>query len=281
MSLVSKPPPRQTESVTVTGQSVDTMDSRIAHAINEIAGTYSDTVSVESKAKSLVKFGRRSTLGTSFATVWEATNANETYVSTNAIDTISSSSASDTGTVTVEGHTISGSDLTFAVQAATLNGQNKVVLGTPLARATRIFNTDSSDWVGDIYVYQDDTLTGGVPNTAAKIHLKGTGVPRNQSEKCSTAISSVDYMLVTTLFGSVSSKTNAIVEFEFQIRESGGVFRTRAPGFSAAEDSGGVSMMLDPLLIVPSNADCRMIAKSSASNTEVEAGFGGYLAIVV
>lgn len=257
-------------------------DPLIRQAINEIAGlSAGHTVSVESKAKSLLKFGRNSALNnTTFETIWEQ-GGHETYVSTNAIDRVSSSNAGNTQSVVIEGHTISGSDLTFVVQTATLNGQNKVTLTTPLARATRMYNNGSTDFAGTVYVFEDDTVTGGVPNTASKIHLVGSGAPRNQTEKAATAFSSTDYMLVTHLYGSVSTKTAATVEFVFQIRESGKVFRNRAPGFSAARDSGASVIPLRPYLIVPPNADCRLIGKATANNTEAEGGFGGYLAAVV
>lgn len=124
-------------------------DADIKHAINLIYSTYGDRVSVDAKRKDLVKFGRNPAADTSAQTVWNQ-GGNETYVSTNAIDSISSSSTSDTGTVSIEGHTISGSDLTFVVQSKTLTGQTKATLDTPLARCTRVYNTGTADFVGDI-----------------------------------------------------------------------------------------------------------------------------------
>lgn len=105
------------------GVNVDWMHPLIRHAINEIYSTYGDVVSVNEKAKSLLKFGQNALVGTSQATVMTlpAGILAETYVTTNAIDSVSSSDNGDTQLVYVEGHTIDGDgNLTFISQTVTL-----------------------------------------------------------------------------------------------------------------------------------------------------------------
>lgn len=252
----------------------------VRHALDVIQGSYGDIASVDQKAKTLLKFGSNDNLGTAEATVWEQGGI-ETLPTTNAIDTVSSSNAGDTGTVVIEGHTIAANgDLVFSVQSATLNGQSKVVLGTPLARSTRVYNSGSVDFAGDVYVYEDDTLTGGVPQTAAKIHLR-TANASNQSLKAATAVSSNDYWLITQMYASVKKKQSAFVDFNLQVKEQGGVFRTRVPAAVSSTGGAAVQFAFRPLLIVKPNSDIRLNAVSSASGTAVEGWMNGYLCKIV
>lgn len=146
-------------------------DPQIAWALAAIQEQYGDIVSVDAKKKSLLKFGRNPAVGTSFETIWN-TGGDETYPTSNSIDKISSSNDGDTQEVVIEGHTIdSNGELTFVSQTKTLEGQTESALDTPLARCTRLYNNDSTNFAGTVYIYEDDTVTAGVPQTAAKIHL--------------------------------------------------------------------------------------------------------------
>ena len=151
----------------------DVNDPNIAEAINFIFNEYGDNVSVVEKAKPLNKFGRNLSVATAFETVseFQGSEINETFVSTDLIDSISSSNSADQSkTVTIEGHTIDGSgNLTFVSQDATTDasdGQTKVTLTTPLARANRLyiknsgtFNSPQTALAGTLFVYDD---AGGV-----------------------------------------------------------------------------------------------------------------------
>lgn len=254
------------------------IDPIVKQAQNVIFSTYGDVVSVDDKQKNLNKFGRNTNLSTTEETVW-VRGGTETYASSNAIDTVSSSNAGDTQSIVVEGHTISGSDLTFVVQSATLNGQNKVVLTTPLARATRLYNNGSTSFAGTIYGYEDDTITAGVPNTSAKIHIQTSGTI-NQSLKCATALSSVDYWIITQMIVSVNKAQSRAVDFRLQIRQAGKVFRTVAL-LSGHSNSGTNVIDFNPALIAPKNSDVRVNAVSSGSSTEVSAILNGVLATIV
>lgn len=259
---------------------------KIAHAERVILSTYGDTVSVEEKAKDLFKFGRNASVGTSSVTVWDA-NQDETFATTNAIDTISSSNASDTQEIAIEGHTVSGTgadaQFTFVVQTATLNGQSKVTLDTPLARCSRLYVNSNAQPAGDIYVYQDDTISGGVPTTSSKIHNTILGSDGfTQSYKCASTISNTDYYIVTGGYAAVAKKTAASADFTFQVRRPGGVFRPA--GGRIALQSGGqttAAITFDPYVIVPKNSDFRVVASASTTNVEVDATIQGYLAKVI
>lgn len=260
-------------------------DARIRYAEQIIADTYGDTVSVAQKKKSLLKFGKNVDLDTAWETVW-VQGGDETYVTTNAIDTISSSNAGDTQQVFIEGHTVAGTGtsatFTFVTQTATLNGQNKVVLTTPLARVSRMYNTGTTAFAGDIYTYEDDTLTGGVPNTASKIHLKILGSAGDtQSFKAATTFSNTDYFICTGGFASINKATSAAVDFEFQVRTVGSVFRPVARISLNSTGATTQQINFDPYVVVPKNADVRVRAIASVNNCEVNASFQGYLALVI
>lgn len=268
-------------SIVSAGQEIRSYD--LIQAENEVFSTYGDRVSAIQKKKSLLKFGRNGAVGSSTrVTVWNQ-SGDETYVTTNAIDTISSSSGSDSQEVTIEGHTVSGTgadaQFTFVTQTATLNGQTKVVLGTPLARMSRIVNNDTTVFAGDIYGYEDTAITAGVPNDATKIHAKIVAGD-NQTFKASTTFSNSDYYFVSQVYASVSQKTSAAADIRLERRLVGGVFRPFFE-FTASYQGGVASVHFSPCLIVPKNSDVRLTAPASTTNVGVNAGFNGFLASVI
>lgn len=252
---------------------------RITHAIAQIFGDYGDTVVV--KPKSLAKFGSNLLVGTDYATVMTlpAGVTDETYVSTNAITHVSSDDNGDDQEIVVEGHTISGTDLTFVVQTVTLTGNTKAALTTPLARVTRAYNNGTTDFAGQIYVFEDDTLSSGVPTTDSKVHLI---VPsgENQSFKAATAVSKDDYWLLTGLVVSVNKKTAATVDFQVQIRQLGKVFRTQFNVSVSSTGANSLEIPFNPCIIVPKNSDIRVRAIASTTGVACSARLRGYLALV-
>jgi hypothetical protein len=247
----------------------------IAQARNQIKDRYGVDVTVNGKAKGLRKFGRNDDLNTAtFETIWML-GGHETYATGNTIDTISSSSTGDTQEVKIEGHTLSGNDLTFVVQTATLTGQTKALLTTPLYRANRMYNNGSTDFAGSVYLYEDTAISGGVPTDTTKAHLLATGI-RNQSEKAATSLSSVDFWIIDHVYGSVSAKAAGRVEFHVQVREYGKVFRS----ILNVSTSDNFSMDITPHIVVPPNSDFRIVALASAANMECEAGADGLLAMI-
>lgn len=249
-------------------------------AEKSILDSTGDLVSVWQKAKFLRKFGRNPSAAGSFETVWQ-TGGDETYVTTDAIDTVSSSDAGDTQEIVIEGHTISNGLLTFSTQTATLDGQNKVVLATPLARMTRLYNNGTSDFAGTVYGYEDDTVTAGVPDTASKVHLTVTN--GNQSEKASTSISSTDYLIVTGIELFVFTKTDETVEFIGEFREVAETPKVWRRVYSATSNSKSNAFFeaFNPPIIVPKNHDIRLRAKSDGTAVDIGGAFSGYLAEVV
>jgi hypothetical protein len=253
-------------------------DGRLVQSEREIQSTYGDVVSIDKKAKSLIKFGKSAPLTTdSLQTVWTV-GGNEVYLSDDGITHISSSSTSDTQEIRVEGHTISGDDLTFVVQLVTLNGQTPVALNTGLARVSRISNNNGTELVGRVVAYEDTAVTGGIPTDATKIHID---IPLGfqQSFKAATSFSKEDYYVMTGFYGAVSAKQSAAVDFYVEVKEPDGVFLQKAC-FTASSSGGNSDISLDPAIIVPKNSDVRVRCETSDNNAVVFGIFKGYLAKV-
>jgi len=242
-------------------------DYRLAWAHEYIQSTYSDTVSVWEKSKATTKFGKNPDLdaGTS-ETLWQ-TGGDETLKTANDIDIVVSTNVGDTQDIVIEGYTISGSDLTFVSQTATLNGTTNVTLTTPLARVQRLYNDDSTDFAGDITVEDN--------GTSVHLTVKGTD-GENQSQKCALSLPSTEYLIITQIGAGVVGTTSATVEYALQVLLSGKVWRTQFV-FST---SGYQEIYFDVPIVVPPNSDIRIIGTSDTNNTEGIAFIKGYYGII-
>lgn len=262
----------------------------LALAQQEIFMTYGDTVSAFEKGKTLLKFGRNPGMAQNTKeTIWTL-GGNETYVpfdGTNPIDTVSSSSTSDTAkTLRVEGHTQSGTGtdtkFSFVIQDVTINGQNKVTLTTPVARLSRAYVVGTDTLVGDVYFYEDTTLTGGVPTDLTKAHLEIEGsAGETQTYKTATTFSDSDYFICTGGFVSVTRAQAGIVDFTLEVRPVGGVFRPVARLSVNSVAQGTVQINLFPYKIVPRNADIRVVGIANTVNIVADAAFQGWIAKVI
>lgn len=257
-------------------------DGRLVQAEREIYQTFNDKVSVDRKAKSLVRFGKSASLVTgSLQTVWTV-GGNETYVNANLIDSISSSSTLDNKEIYIEGHTVVGTGedqkFTFVTQRVNLNGQTRVALPIPLARVSLAYNDNGTPLVGRVVVYENTALVGGIPSDVTKIHID---IPLGfqESFKGATTFSNGDYYILTGGFGSVSLKQDGAADFYLEIREPGKIFRQVA-GISAT-NAGPWTINLDPAVIIPKNCDIRVRVETSANNIVVFTSFQGYLAKVI
>ena len=140
----------------------------------EILSTYGDIVSVSKKAKSLRKFGQNRELANGVKELISEQGGMEILPSSNLINEVVSTDASDTQEIKIEGHTLNGSDFTFVIQTVTLTGTTPVSI-VPMARASRIFNNGTTNFAGDVSVYQ---------SVAGTVHVKATGTAGlNQSLK--------------------------------------------------------------------------------------------------
>ena len=131
--------------------------------------------------------GRSLKIGTAaFETLWDQ-GGDLTYLTANTQLYISSSSAADTTVqVRVEDMTDDHNRITYTV---TTNGQSQVILpGLSFRTAQCLVLLGSDTPVGDLYIAEADTLTGGVPDTASKIKSKIALSPFDSGQFASTNI---------------------------------------------------------------------------------------------
>lgn len=191
-----------------------------------------------------------------------------------AVDSGATSPATGTITATKQ-------NKTFVVQEATLDGQSKVVLGTPLSRVTLAFlkKQDAIEDVGlagDVYVYEDGSITSGVPDTDSEVHLMVTGSnDNNNSLKASTSVSNNDYWIVTSIQGHLLEKAAAFADVALDFRELGGAWREID---KMSVDAGSEMLTFKPYVIIPKNADVRLRSRVNANDKYVGGSIEGYLA---
>jgi len=249
--------------------------------------TYGDRVSVYSKAKDLLKFGKTSDAdsGQSVTIMTLPSGVyNETYLSSNAIDSFSSGSTDDiTQTFSIEGHTIdSDGNLIFTTQTTgVITGQTRAALPTPLARITRVSNNSNTSLTGPVYFYENTALSSGAPSDGTKVHLM-LAAGKDQSEKAATAISYRDYWFVTQMSAGINRNTgNVKADIELQIRQQNGVFRSKRQFGLSTTGTSSLVVPFRPYLIVPKNSDIRLVVTTDTNDTVVTGDISGYLALVV
>ena len=140
------------------------------------------------------------------------------------IDTISSSDASDTQDIVIIGQTLDNTEVT---QTATLNGQNKVTLSTPLYRVYRMYVDDSTDLAGYCYCYVDGDITDGVPDTASDVRaVINNG--NNQTEMCIYTIPAGKQGFFLGGYVSMNKSSGNYAIFTWRLRNRGKVFRVQS-----------------------------------------------------
>jgi len=155
------------------------------------------------------------------------TGALQTYSAdgVNDIDSISSSSGSDTHDITIIGL---DADHNVVKQTVTLTGQTRKALNTPINRIQLTYHAQNSSTgtVGQIFVYVDTTLSGGIPVDTTKIrsYIPLTGTTSNEADSMSVKTIPAGYygMIV---FGKVTVTDAKALELHFWGRPYGGVFK--------------------------------------------------------
>lgn len=260
------------------------MDFGVTLAERTALQKYGDTISTIDRAETLLKFGKNEDLDASLSEMVWNQGGEEVYATSNTIDTISSSDSGDTQEVTIQGHTVSGvgasAEFTFVTQTATLSGQSKVPLATPLARVQRAINSNSTAFAGDFYIYEDTAISSGVPSDASKIHMKILA-GETQSYKAAFTVAKDEYVIVTGGFASINKKTAATVDFELQTSPTAELFYPASRITLNSAGQSTVHIPFYPYALIPPNTDVRVFATSDTNNTEVSASLSGFYANII
>ena len=250
-------------------------------AVDEIYLSYRHRVRVD--RKTLRKYGRNVAVGTTEVDI-TTNSGTETFLTTNAIDTISSSDSADTSkSIYIEGMTISGGVLTFATQTATTDasdGQTKVTLSTPLARVTRMRGATT----GNVYVYENTSLTAGKPTDTTKIH-NTLVAGDNTSLKAGTSIAGNNYFILTHYWATMGrAGGNAAADIRFKISNLGdsvlgnNFFTDEVWSISL---NSPLDQQVRPFEIIKPNSDLVMTATGTTTGLTINAGFMGFFADII
>lgn len=184
------------------------------------------------------KFGQTPEITTSTdpQDIWDygPSRQNYSYPSAAATLYISSSDAADAITIDVQGL---DSSWDHQSQEQVVAGQTKTEVGSGLTwiRAYRAKNKSAADCRGTIYVYEDDTISAGVPTTAAKVKAVirptiASSVHNNQTQMALYTIPNgkTGYLLD---WGASVNRTgvsgNKEADLVLRVREYGGVFQVK------------------------------------------------------
>lgn len=202
--------------------------------------------------------------------IWEL-GGDYIYPTLAATNYISSSDNSDTEEVTVIGL---DSDWNVQTQNVTLQGQTKTEIGSGLTwiRVYRAYNNNGTDLAGDVYIYEDDTVTAGVPNTASKIKACiSNGSNQTQMALYSVPAGKTGYLVSS--HASLSKKKDGLSNVQVKTREFGKVFRVRDLYEVASAGTSAVEQKYDFWIEIPEKSDIKLVADSSVADSGIAGGF--------
>ena len=172
-------------------------------------------------------------------TVWDGADDGDiaaygyVYSTSADINTVSSSSGSDAFEIEIQGL---GSDSLILIDTATLNGQNKVTIGSSFLRVFRLKNINSTDNVGHVYCYADCAISSGVPqdNDSVRAVMQPGN---NQTEMAVYTVPKGKTGYMRSWYASTAgSNKSSNYPIQLRARPKGGVFQLKHK--SALSDNG-------------------------------------------
>jgi len=198
-----------------------------------------------------IKFGEIPSIAlNTLQDVWDFTPALYTFQADVVEHFISSSNNSDTQTIYIKGL---GEDKKLKEMTVTLAGQTKTSIGN-WYRTFRIANVNDDETAGNIYIYEDDTVTAGVPDTDSKVRAY-MAQTEQQTLMCiyTIPIDKKGYLIATE--SSFSNKQSADITHRLKVRSNGGPFRTAATvGIEQSYHPVVPYGVLDPLMDIKAQA---------------------------
>lgn len=209
------------------------------------------------------KFGYNPDVADSFEPIWDEGD-DYTYSAAAELLHFSSSDNGDDQTVLVQGL---DANYALAEEEITLVGQTETAMTVALLRVYRAYVTDSTEPSGNIYIYSDDTVSNGTPQTQTKIRAKIVA-GENQTNMCIYTIpDGFNGLLVRFSGGSSEDKT---FTYRLRTREEGKVWRTKLYQLSYRAQ---VDHPYTIPLLLPEHTDIELEAKASVSGAIMEGEF--------
>lgn len=231
-----------------------------------------DAMGTETGRTSIQKFGRVKNLQTGIAKyVWNGPT-NDYYFTSGNIGSdgveyyVSSSNALDTQVTIFQGIDELGFEQRIILP---IDGQNKIRVGDTKLwfRMWRLINANGSNFAGDIYVYEDTTVTGGVPDDLTKIRAF-IEAGDNQTQMAIWTMPINEVGSFRKAFLGISSRLATTISFEIYARVSGGVFALQGTISVNSTGTGAISREYDIGRSFFGGADVIVIATSDKSGVD-------------
>lgn len=209
-------------------------------------------------------------------TAWE--NMVYNYSTTAAIDSISSSDAGDTVDIEIQGL---DSNYDLVTQTITLNGQNRVALTTNLIRVFRAKNVGSTDLAGHVFVFENDTLSSGVPDDPELIRAV-IQPENNQTEMAVYTIPNgyTGYMRDWYATTAGASKTTDYI-IRVKARPFGQVFQLKHRSAITETGTSTYQHRYEEPEVFAAKTDIEMTAEMTAAGATAAAIAGGFDIVLV
>ena len=213
-------------------------------------------------------FGHNAIVAATDETLWEYSTL-YTYTAIAAAMFISSANVGDT-----QSYQVRGLDANWEVQTqlVTAQGRTKTEIGSGLTwmRIFKVENTGATDNAGAVYVYEDDSLTNGVPDTPTKVRCM-VAAGENESHHATFTVPNGQALYIISWYGSeVEAKKTY---FSLWVRLPGGVFQYKR-GW-AAKESSFLHEFIMPLRF-PERTDIEMRVQAVAGAGNAQGGFEGW-----
>ena len=179
-----------------------------------------------------------------------------TFSTTADIDSISSSSAADTQMVLVAGL---DSNYDLLTVPATLDGQNKVTLGTSFLRVWRVVNLGSTDFAGSVYVYVDGAITAGIPDVATTIRAYVDN-GNNQTLMMIYTVPRGYTGIIRRVFLNLGGRKNGFCTVKYWAKPFGMVFQIKGTTDLATTGTSAVQSLFKTALVFPEKTDFKVSA---------------------
>lgn len=270
---------------------VDNLEPRVNRALSSYnqQGIYGYNWSVADSTDALLRVGTRSEVsdGGIMQLLWELVAPEEILLTPgegNLIDTISSTSGADIGRILLieGGEYQANGDLTRVSQTVVLDGQNKVTLTNPLCRSCVVQVVDGLPLDGDVYLYQDGPINGGVPDdftTISAVILGSEGSHRSEKAQC--FVPTGESLIVLGILAGVTGDKAGWVEMELEIKNvASGKWNATASSITL-HTTGLPQLLIEPsvLGVIPPGNDIRLVAHSQKGDVKASAMIMGLFAV--
>jgi len=251
----------------------------------DVSNIFMEHTASDKKQEYIHKFGINNDIGIDGnETVW---TLGDTYIFTTTPQpyVISSSNANDI--VEIQGEVIiidDGGRYRVINYSVNIQGQAKVAIPTPngwlCVASNRAFNANGSPLLGDVYIYEDTVVTGGVPQVLSKVRSI-IEQSREQTEQCVLTVPEFTESGQLIVFAELYQWNVAMIKVkdssgkaDLIVANKGKVPRIQSTrGISNNYSSGQIYGENTPLIIDTGSDVYVQVSEITANDVAIQAGF--------